>query len=195
MCLTRIWEALSNASVAAAIGAFFATVGAVIAVFVTDGIRARRKARTVIPRLLRRQRALAVNRRIEIEWALADSSRFMVFSPPPFSVDLLMRWAESVADRLNDREQQGLDNIAHLMRKAEALTNAANTYFNQSNQASPSSPIPMFVNLLRQTHTEAVDDLARLERLIDAYLSGTLNKFGSLDASPGHPDNLSLKAE
>jgi hypothetical protein len=178
--------ALNNVSFAAVIGAIVGSAGAVAAVFITDGIRARRKARQLIPALLRRQRTLARNRRVEIEQILADGL-FMAPAPPPFSIDVLTRLAESVADHLNDREQQGLDNIAHLMRETESLANKANTFYGQSTQASPSSPLKMFVDLLNHTHTEAASHLSRLEKLIDAYLAGTLNEFGSLDASPTYP--------
>jgi len=174
--------ALNNVSFAAVIGAVVGSAGAVAAVFITDRIRAHRTARRIIPALLRRQRQLAANRRGSEQQAL-NQNLFMAWRDPPFSVKVLKRLAESVADHLNDREQQGLVNIAHLMREAESLANKANTFYDQSEQASPSSPLKMFVDSLNRTHSEAVSVLSRLEKLIDAYLAGKLNEYGSLEAT------------
>jgi hypothetical protein len=176
----RIWDSLNNVSAAALIGAMAGSVGAVAAVFVTDRIRARRRARSLLPALLRRQRRLAAGRRAIEEQALRES-RIVANSNPPFNIDALTRLAESVADRLNDRQQQGLDNITHLMRESEGLADMAQTIYQQSERSSPASPIPMVVSSLQRTHAEAIDVLSRLEKLIDGYLAGKLNQFGSLD--------------
>jgi len=180
---SRIWDSLNNLTAAAVIGSMAGSVGAVVAVFVTDRIRARRRARNLIPALLRRQRRLAASRRGGEEQALRES-RIMAKSSSPFGIDALTRLSESVADQLSDRQQQALDNIAHLMRESEELATVAQSVFQQSEQSSPGSPIPMVVSSLQRTHAEAVSVLSRLEKLIDAYLAGKLNEFGSLDELP-----------
>jgi hypothetical protein len=180
---SRIWDSLNNASAAALIGSVAGCLGAVAAVFVTDRIRARRRARSLLPALLRRQRRLAAGRRAAEEQALRDI-RIVANSNPPFSIDALTRLVESVADRLNDRQQQGLDNITHLMRESEGLADMAQTIFQQSERSSPASPIPMVVSSLQRTHADAINVLTRLEKIIDGYLAGKLNQFGSLDELP-----------
>ena len=85
---------LNNASV----GAFVGAASAFFLVVLLDWKRNRRKARTGIPALLRRQRTLAANRRATAEQARDDRSRSIAIKEPPFGVDALMRLAEEVPD-------------------------------------------------------------------------------------------------
>lgn len=186
MCLTL--EILNNSSV----GAFVGAASAFALVVATDWRRSRRKARKRLPALLKRQSVLASNRRGAAEFSRDDQTRCSASTQPPFSRDTLIRLAEDVPDHLTDRQQEGLDNIALLMREADRLNSwavALLTRIHESmdsmltGEASPRLQIPTLKGHLHAAHAEEAIILARLEKLINAYLADRLNEFGSLEES------------
>ena len=108
-------------------------------VMLLDAKRNRRKARKRIPALLRRQLTLARNRLGTAEQARDDRTRNTATTEPPFSRDTLTRLTEEVPDYLTDRQQQGLDNIALLMREADLANSTTVALANQIFEARESS--------------------------------------------------------
>ena len=117
--LERLLKFLDNASVGAFLGAAFAFV----LVIANDWRRERKKARSLIPVLLRHARELIASRETGAANVRASLGHSEVARNTGlrFATVRLERLAEECADQLHDRNQMALQNLAFWMDSADGL--------------------------------------------------------------------------
>src|SRR5258708_30815599 len=132
--VSKVWEALNNASVGALIGA----AAAYFLVAVTDWRRNGRMAKTLLPAMLRRLLVLVDSRLNGAVTALAtvdQQEQPMGDIGLRFPVERIDRYGEQVADRLTDQQAFALENLAFWMREADRLNSDAMALVKQIREA------------------------------------------------------------
>ena len=175
----------------AAVGAFFGGASAFFLVIANDWRRARRRARRNLPAMLSRERLLA---RSHIEGTThvrseAQSGRLSENVSLYFSSNTIQRFADELSDRLSERQLMGLYNIAFAMKSADEM-NARSVETVQrisetsmgvrSGAARAIQDLPQLYQALDHLYGAELFMLERVEKLIDGYLTDTLNERGDV---------------
>lgn len=103
------------------IGAVISTIGAVVAVFITDWVRNRRKATNDIPARLRTDRDYANNRSKTIQSALtaATGAPFIASKAMRFDIQSYQQLVSEAFSHLKPEQRKQLANITFAMSEAD----------------------------------------------------------------------------
>ncbi len=177
----------------ASVGAFFGSATAFFLVIVNDRRRMKRRARCILPALLRRENVLVENRIATTPNTQQEvaSGRLKEHKSQIFAFDTIRRHAEELPDFLAERQTMALYNIALSMQTADELNARAISTVQRINEAKLSgaeriqggpSTATLSTELDREYRTE-LSQLKNVRDLIKAYLEGTLDEYGG--PSPG----------